>query len=107
MRYDWRDEVAASPGSEAYFTEIDRRFLLSAREYMPWRKVPFEKVIPFDELRDKDVLEIGVGQGTHAQLLAPRCRSFTGIDLTSHAAGMTARTATAFQNSRPGAANGC
>ena len=83
MRYDWRDKIAAEPGSEAYFTEIDRRFLLSARKYMPWHNAPFDEVIPFDELQDKDVLEIGVGQGTHAQLLAPRCKSFTGIDLTS------------------------
>jgi ubiquinone/menaquinone biosynthesis C-methylase UbiE len=58
---------------------------------MPWRKVPFDAVIPFDDLRAKDVLEIGVGQGTHAQLLAPRCKSFTGIDLTSNAVDMTSR----------------
>jgi SAM-dependent methyltransferase len=37
------------------------------------------------------VLEIGVGQGTHAQLIASRCRSFTGIDLTRHAVEMTSR----------------
>jgi ubiquinone/menaquinone biosynthesis C-methylase UbiE len=91
MRYDWRQAIDASQGSEAYFIEIDRRFLSSVRKYMPWRNVPFEAIIPFDELRDKDVLEIGVGQGTHAQLLAPRCKSFTGIDLTSHAAMMTSR----------------
>src|SRR5580658_5827609 len=86
MRYDWRDEIVAPPGSEAYFIEIDRRFLASARSYMPWVDVPFDEVIPFKQLRDKDVLEIGVGQGTHAQLLAPYCKSFIGIDLTSHAA---------------------
>jgi SAM-dependent methyltransferase len=91
MRYDWRDDIAAPAGSDAYFAEIDRRFLSSARKYMPWRKLPFDPVIPFDELCFKDVLEIGVGQGTHAQLLAPRCKSFTGIDLTSHAAEMTSR----------------
>jgi ubiquinone/menaquinone biosynthesis C-methylase UbiE len=91
MRYDWRQELAQSPGSEAYFKEIDRRFFASARTFMPWRDVPFDAVIPFDDLGDKDVLEIGVGQGTHAQLLAARCKSFTGIDLTSAAAAMSAR----------------
>jgi SAM-dependent methyltransferase len=99
MRYDWRDEIAAAPGSEAYFIEIDRRFLSSASKYMPWRNVPFDQIIPFEELLDKDVLEIGVGQGTHAQLLAPRCKSFTGIDLTSHAAEMTARRLKLFNMS--------
>ncbi len=58
---------------------------------MPWQNVPFEGVIPFEGLEDKDVLEIGVGQGTHAQLLAPRCKSFTGIDLTAHAVEMTSQ----------------
>jgi SAM-dependent methyltransferase len=91
MRYDWRERLAESPGSEAYFKEIDRRFLASARTFMPWRKIPFDAIIPFDELRTKDVLEIGVGHGTHAQLLALHARSFVGIDLTIAAAGMTAK----------------
>jgi ubiquinone/menaquinone biosynthesis C-methylase UbiE len=91
MRYDWRDEITQSPGSEAYFKEIDRRFLASARVFMSWRNVPFDTVIPFDELADKDVLEVGVGQGTHAQLLASHCKSFVGIDLTTAAAAMTSK----------------
>jgi SAM-dependent methyltransferase len=91
MRYDWREEIRQSAGSEAYFDEIDRRFLTSARAFVPWRNVPFDSVIPFDDLADKDVLEVGVGQGTHAQLLAPHCRSFVGIDLTAAAATMTSK----------------
>jgi ubiquinone/menaquinone biosynthesis C-methylase UbiE len=97
MRYDWRDEITAAPGTETYFAEIDRRFLCSARKYMPWRYLPFEELIPFGHLGEKDVLEIGVGQGTHAQLLAPHCKSFTGIDLTPHAAKMTSRRLSLFK----------
>ena len=89
--YDWRKELTEIPGSKEYFNEIDRRFLTSVRKYMPWRAVPFEQLIPFDALRDKDVLEIGVGHGTHAQLISPRCRSFTGIDLTGYAVEMTSK----------------
>jgi ubiquinone/menaquinone biosynthesis C-methylase UbiE len=91
MRYDWRAGIAAPPGSREYFEEVDRRFLSSARKYLPWKNIPFEALIPYAALADKDVLEIGVGQGTHAQLIAPRCKSFTGIDLTEHAAVMTAK----------------
>jgi SAM-dependent methyltransferase len=88
MRYDWRADLNENAGSEAYYKEIDRRFLESANEYLLYRKIPFDPLIPFDELREKDVLEIGVGQGTHAQLLAPRCKSFIGIDLTMAAVDM-------------------
>jgi ubiquinone/menaquinone biosynthesis C-methylase UbiE len=97
MRYDWREELASIPGSEDYFREIDRRFLSSVRKYMPWKNLPFEQLIPYDQLHDKDVLEIGVGQGTHAQLLAPRCKSFTGIDLTAHAVEMTSKRFRLFE----------
>jgi ubiquinone/menaquinone biosynthesis C-methylase UbiE len=97
MRYDWREGVSARSGSQAYFIEIDRRFLSSVGKYMPWRNVPFEAIIPFEQLCDQDVLEIGVGQGTLAQLLAPRCRSFTGIDLTSHATAMTSQRLRLFK----------
>jgi ubiquinone/menaquinone biosynthesis C-methylase UbiE len=91
MRYDWRDGIACQPGTKVYFEEIDRRFFKSAHAYMPWRDRPFEKLIPFEELRCKDVLEIGVGQGSHAQLIAPFTKSFTGIDLTDFAVDMTAK----------------
>lgn len=90
MRYDWRVGLEESAGSEAYFKEIDRRFIGSANEFLPYQQIPFNSIIPFEDLRDKDVLEIGIGQGTHAQLLAPRCKSFTGIDLTKTAAEMVA-----------------
>jgi ubiquinone/menaquinone biosynthesis C-methylase UbiE len=96
MRYDWREHIDESPSTKAYFEEIDRRFLSSARKYMPWRNVPFDAVIPYEDVADKDVLEIGVGQGTHAQLIAPRCKSFTGVDLTSYAAEMTSRRLSLF-----------
>jgi ubiquinone/menaquinone biosynthesis C-methylase UbiE len=89
MRYDWREALHAPVGTKAYFEEIDCRFLASAYKYMPWKNVPFETLIPFNELADMDVLEIGTGLGTHAQLLSPRCKSFTGIDLTETASDST------------------
>jgi len=96
MRYDWRVELDEGVGTKAYFLEIDRRFLESAKGYSSSRRIPFDELIPFAELHDKDVLEIGVGHGTHAQLLAPHCRSFVGIDLTTTAAAMTAKRLALF-----------
>jgi len=91
MRYDWREALDAPVGTKAYFEEVDSRFLASVYKYMPWNNVPFQALIPFEELRDKDVLEIGTGLGTHAQLLSPYCKSFTGIDLTEAASALTAQ----------------
>jgi ubiquinone/menaquinone biosynthesis C-methylase UbiE len=85
MRYDWRKTVPFEPGTREYYEEIDRRFLASAREYMVWKSEPFDELIPYSELPRLDVLEIGVGQGTHAQLIAAHAKSFTGIDLTEAA----------------------
>jgi SAM-dependent methyltransferase len=91
MRYDWRKGLGQTPGDAAYFKEIDDRFFAAVREFLPWRNVPFDPLIPFAELGSKDVLEIGVGHGTHAQLLAAHSRSFVGIDLTAVATTMTAK----------------
>src|SRR4029077_6806960 len=91
MRYDWRRGLDQKTGDAAYFKEIDDRFFAAAWDFTPWRKIPFERLIPFDDLAEKDVLEIGVGYGTHAQLLASHCRSFVGIDLTTVATTMTAK----------------
>ena len=91
MRYDWRKTVPFEPGTREYYLEIDRRFLASAREYMVWKSKPFDQLIPYSELPRLDVLEIGVGQGTHAQLIAAHAKSFTGIDLTEAAQQSTTK----------------
>jgi len=91
MRYDWRGEIPFEVHSKEYFDEVDDRFFESSRPYMPWKNLPFEKEIPFDHLSQMDVLEIGVGQGSHASLIAPRAKSFTGIDLTAPAVESTTK----------------
>ena len=91
MRYDWREPIAFEEGTKEYFAEVDRRFLDAVRHYLPWRHHPFEQFIPYGELGTMDVLEIGVGQGTHAQLIASNSKSFTGIDLTEKASSATRR----------------
>jgi ubiquinone/menaquinone biosynthesis C-methylase UbiE len=89
MRYDWKQEVGHPEFSAEFYSEIDRRFFQNAMEFMPWSEIPFDPLINFDRLADQDVLEIGVGNGSHAGLLAKHAKSFTGIDLTDYAVRST------------------
>jgi ubiquinone/menaquinone biosynthesis C-methylase UbiE len=85
MRYDFSEQLAQVQFSKEFYREIDRRFFSDVKTFMPWHSVPFDPLMNFDSLAEKDVLEIGVGNGSQAQLIAPRCRTYTGIDLTSYA----------------------
>lgn len=89
MRYAWNDAVEFEEFSRPFYEEIDKRFFSTAREYMPWKHIPFDALIDFEKLRSAKILEIGVGMGSHAQLLAAHAGSYTGIDITSHAVKAT------------------
>jgi SAM-dependent methyltransferase len=96
MRYDWKDGIPYEEFSKEFFAEIDRRFFTAVELYAPCKKIPFDWLIDFDSLRTKDVLEIGVGNGSHAQLLAKHAGSFTGIDLTEYAVKSTSERLRVF-----------
>ncbi len=85
MRYDWLEEIPYPEYSKEFYGEIDRRFFEDANKYLPIEKIPFDGMIDFGSLADKTVLEIGVGNGSHAQLLAKYSKDFVGIDLTEYA----------------------
>jgi SAM-dependent methyltransferase len=85
MRYDWTEQIGYPEFTKEFYLEIDRRFFADAEVYLPSSRIPFDRILDFESLRDKDVLEIGVGNGSHAGLLASYARSFTGIDLTDYA----------------------
>ncbi len=89
MRYDFSESVDIQEFTPEFFEVIDQRFFNDVASYLPYTKVPFDSLIDFESLPNKDVLEIGVGMGTHAQLIAPHARSFIGIDLTSYAVKST------------------
>lgn len=96
MRYDWADEIPFGEFTREFYEEIDRRFFANSREYLAPTKAPFGEFIDVDSLEYKEVLEIGVGNGSHAQLLAAHAREFTGIDITDYAVQSTARRLSTF-----------
>jgi ubiquinone/menaquinone biosynthesis C-methylase UbiE len=96
MRYDWNQRIEHREFSKEFYEEVDRRFFTNASEYMPWKRIPFDSLINFDRLRTEDVLEVGVGNGSHAALLASHARSFVGIDLTEYAVTSTAARLKSF-----------
>jgi SAM-dependent methyltransferase len=88
MEYEW-DGHGVEPGTQEFFDAVDARFLASAATYLPSTPEPFGALIPYADLPGLDVLEIGVGSGTHAALLARTSKTFTGVDLTQHAVDLT------------------
>lgn len=81
MSYDWRSPIAADIYSRAWFDEIDRRFIYSARLFAHEASA-FDRIIPFAVLKDKRVLEIGCGMGLHAELMAQAGAKVVGIDIS-------------------------
>jgi ubiquinone/menaquinone biosynthesis C-methylase UbiE len=91
MTYDWRGEIADEPGSAEHLAEVERRFLAESWFAQPPGAPAYSGLIPFDELRGKDVLEVGCGTGVHARLLAEAGANLTAIDLTPTAVELTRR----------------
>lgn len=87
MSYDWHGTLPFPEGSKEFFEEIDARFFGSSPFYQG--AVPFERLIPFDSLKGKSVLEIGCGLGSHAQLLSQAGGVLSAIDLTPRAVELT------------------
>src|SRR5688500_15188874 len=84
MRYDWSEEPpppSETAAPDAY-REIDARFFRRAEVSFGFDDLPFDRFVDFAALKDKRVLEIGVGCGSHAQLLSKYAGEYTGIDLT-------------------------
>lgn len=101
MRYDFTETVKVEEFTREFYEEVDRRFFSDARPYLPYKNLPFESLIGFDTLSNKDVLEIGVGMGSHAQLLASHAGSFAGIDLTDYAVKSTTQRMKLFGLDKP------
>lgn len=91
MTYDWRGEIPFEPGTAEHLAEVEQRFLAEAWFAQAPGARAFSGLIPFDELRGKDVLEVGCGTGVHARLLAAAGARVSAVDLTPTAIELTKR----------------
>ena len=101
MRYDFSESVSAAEFTKEFYAEIDRRFFSDVKTFMPWDQIPFDPLIDFQSLGDKDALEIGVGNGSHAQLISSHAGSYIGIDLTDYAVKSTSKRLELLNGTRP------
>ena len=98
MSYDVDDPIPYEEGSQEYFREIDRRIFHPRymRLTADQRGRVFGRYVDFDELVDKDVLEVGCGSGIAAQMLAEAGARLTAVDLTPWAVATTRKRLEAF-----------
>src|SRR5207247_11198984 len=91
MTYDWEKTIRLTAGSPDWFREIDRRFLRSAYFAKDRAGNAFGRFLRPELLAGKEVLEVGCGMGTKAELLARNVARLTAIDLTERAVQATQR----------------
>ncbi len=74
-----------------FYREIDSVFFSASNHFSRTdeNNLPFSRFIDFEELKGKRVLEIGCGQGSHAELIARAGAQYTGIDITETAVRRT------------------
>src|SRR5207302_2030352 len=91
MTYDWEKTLKIDSGTLKWYDEIDRRFLDSAYYAAGQNGQPFGRFLNADLVSGKQVLEIGCGMGTHAEMLVRNGASLTAIDQTALAVESTRR----------------
>jgi SAM-dependent methyltransferase len=90
MSYDWHNEIGAPRFSLEWYDAVDRGFLAGARLYGS-DAAPFDRVIPFERLAGKQVLEIGCGMGFHTELMTRAGARVTAVDLSPTSVEATRR----------------
>ncbi|HKO03891.1 MAG TPA: class I SAM-dependent methyltransferase [Candidatus Acidoferrales bacterium] len=89
MRYDWNRPLSGLPAEREWYEEMDRRLFHAT--VLPHGPRPFASLLSDAALAGKTVLELGVGMGSHAQMIARAAKRFIGVDLCWSAVSSTAR----------------
>jgi 2-polyprenyl-3-methyl-5-hydroxy-6-metoxy-1,4-benzoquinol methylase len=88
MSYDWTERVDAERFSRPWFDEIDRRFIHAGRLFAHGKR-PFDRIIPFEWLNGRPVLEIGCGMGLQTELMARAGAHVTAVDISDTSVAAT------------------
>lgn len=88
MTYDWRVGAGLQPGSAKWFDDQDRRSDAQHAHFLAGGE-PIDRLLGDVSLDGREVLEIGIGSGYHAELLSRRGARVTGIDLAAPAVELT------------------
>ena len=91
MTYDWRKTIPYEEGTLEFYQEIDRRFWQAAWFAHKPGEEPFNRLVDYERVRDKKVLEIGCGAGALSAQLAKNGANLTAVDLTQHGVDLTRR----------------
>ena len=91
--WDGGRQIEYSEDDPRFYRTIDSIFFAAAKHFSTSAESPkpFSRLINFDCVAGKRVLEIGCGQGSHAELLARAGAHYTGIDITETAVRRTRR----------------
>lgn len=89
MSYDWKNKVPLERFSREWFDEIDERFI--STHTFAHENGPFDRLIPFQTLAGKSVLEIGCGMGFHSSLLSKAGADLHSIDISPTSVEATRR----------------
>ncbi len=90
MSYDWKERIGSERFSTAWFEEIDRRLIFAHRLFAHDAR-PFGRIIPFDAIQGRRVLEIGCGMGLHTEHLVRAGADVTTIDISQTSVDATSR----------------
>lgn len=92
MTYDWEGDRKIQEGTKEWYLQLDEEFWRISKEFAhpdyP-NCAPFSSLVNYNELKGKNVLEIGCGMGAHASVFANSGANVTAIDLTQKAIDTT------------------